>query len=381
MTAGVGSGVVLAAGGTGGHMFPAEALAGELVERGLLVDLVTDRRGQGFGDRIGRVTVHRISAGGIAGGSVVRRARSVAQLGIGFFQARAVLARLSPAVAVGFGGYASVPTMLAASLAGVPTVLHEQNAILGRANRLLARRATRIAASFEGIGEDSLAGKIVVTGNPVRSAIAAIGDAPYAAPAAQGEVRLLVTGGSQGARIFARLVPAAVALLSQSTRARLVIAQQCRAEDLESVTASYRSQGVQVELSPFFTDMPERLRAAHLVICRSGASTVAELCAAGRPAILVPYPHAADDHQTANAKAVERADSGWLMPEASTSPERLATMLGQLMADAGRLADVARAALKLARRDAAARLADLAQSLARGNGHHRPDRHSAREAA
>jgi UDP-N-acetylglucosamine--N-acetylmuramyl-(pentapeptide) pyrophosphoryl-undecaprenol N-acetylglucosamine transferase len=362
--------IVLAAGGTGGHMFPAEALAHELCRRGLSVDLITDRRGQGFGDRMGEVAIHRISAGGIAGGGLMRRAQSVAQLGVGFFQARTLLARLSPAVAVGFGGYASVPTMLAASLAGIATIIHEQNAILGRANRMLARRMTRVAASFTGLDLQLAGDKVVVTGNPVRPAVAAVGDLPYVAPTTQDQFRLLITGGSQGARVFGQLIPAAVAHLPADLRGRLIIAQQCRAENIDQAREAYRPLGATVELSPFFADMPERLRLAHVVICRSGASTVAELTAAGRPAILIPYPHATDDHQTANAKAIDTAGAAWLMPEAAAAPAALAARLVELMNDPAQLQQAAARAAAIGRRDAAARLADLVQSLVRGNGLH-----------
>jgi UDP-N-acetylglucosamine--N-acetylmuramyl-(pentapeptide) pyrophosphoryl-undecaprenol N-acetylglucosamine transferase len=360
--------IALAAGGTGGHMFPAEALAGELLSRGHGVALITDRRGGGFGERLPAVETHRISAGGLAGTGIVGRAQGVVQLGLGFFQARGLLARLKPAVAVGFGGYASVPTMLAASLSGVPTVLHEQNAVLGRANRLLAKRATRIATSFSNVAFIGGGDRAALTGNPVRPGITVVADQPYAAPSSGAAIQILVVGGSQGARVFSRLIPEAVALLPAELQRRLRIAQQARAEDLETARANYAPLAATVELAPFFGDMPERLRAAHLVICRSGASTVAELTAAGRPAILIPYPFATDDHQTANARALDTAGAAWLMPEAQTTPAMLADRLASLAADTerlGRAADVARA---LGRRDAAARLADLVTSLIRGNG-------------
>ena len=360
--------IALAAGGTGGHMFPAEALAGELLSRGHGVALVTDRRGGAFGERLPAVEVHRISAGGLAGTGIVGRAQGVVQLGLGFFQARSLLGRLKPAVAVGFGGYASVPTVLAASFSGVPTVLHEQNAVLGRANRLLAKRAARIATSFASVSFIASSDRAILTGNPVRPGIAVLADRPYAAPAPGSAIQILVVGGSQGARVFSRLVPEAVALLPVELQRRLRIDQQARAEDLETARANYAKLPAAVELAPFFGDMPERLHAAHLVICRSGASTVAELTAAGRPAILIPYPFATDDHQTANARALDTAGAAWLMPEAQTTAAMLADRLASLAADTerlGRAADVARA---LGRRDAAARLADLVTSLIRGNG-------------
>jgi UDP-N-acetylglucosamine--N-acetylmuramyl-(pentapeptide) pyrophosphoryl-undecaprenol N-acetylglucosamine transferase len=357
--------IVLAAGGTGGHLFPAEALASVLIGRGYRVALITDPRGTGFGERMAAVELHRISAGGVAGGSLVKRAQSVVQLGVGFFQSRSLLAQLKPGVAVGFGGYASVPTILAASLAGIPTVLHEQNAILGRANRLLAKHATRIAASFPGaIGGD----RVVVTGNPVRPAIAALAIAPYAAPDANDRFNLLVTGGSQGARAFGRLLPEAIALLPEDKRRRLALVQQCRAEDLERVKTAYAGLKVAAELAPFFTDIPQRLQECHLVVARSGASTVAELAAAGRPSLLIPYPHATDDHQTANAQVVAKAGGAWVLPEATLTPAILAQRLGQLMDMPADLTAAAAAARACGRVDAAERLADLVSALAPGNG-------------
>jgi UDP-N-acetylglucosamine--N-acetylmuramyl-(pentapeptide) pyrophosphoryl-undecaprenol N-acetylglucosamine transferase len=358
--------IALAAGGTGGHMFPAEALASELLARGHQVALVTDRRGGGFGERLPAVDTHRIAAGGLAGTGLVGRAQGVMQLGVGFFQSRALLGRLKPNVAVGFGGYASVPTVLAASLAGIPTVLHEQNAVLGRANKLLAKRATHIATSFPTVVGVGTSDRAVVTGNPVRPAIAALADAAY--PALDDELRILVVGGSQGARVFSRLIPEAVALLPVDLQRRLTIAQQARVEDLETARANYTKASAKVELAPFFGDMPDRLRVAHLVISRSGASTVAELAAAGRPAILVPYPFATDDHQTANARALDSARAGWLMPESATTPAILAERLTALAASPQTLVQAAAAARGIGRRDAAARLADLVTSLIRGNG-------------
>jgi UDP-N-acetylglucosamine--N-acetylmuramyl-(pentapeptide) pyrophosphoryl-undecaprenol N-acetylglucosamine transferase len=358
--------IVLAAGGTGGHMFPAEALAGELLARGHKVALVTDRRGGGFGERLPAVDTHRIAAGGLAGTGVVGRAQGVMQLGVGFFQSRALLGRLQPSVAVGFGGYASVPTVLAASLAGIPTVLHEQNAVLGRANKLLARRASRIATSFErvdGVAPDH----VVMTGNPVRPAIAALGRQPYPVIEAGGEVNLLVLGGSQGARVFSRLIPEAIAELPDDLQRRLRIVQQARPEDLENARARYANLSAGVELSPFFADIPQRLRAAHLVIARSGASTVAELTAAGRPAILVPYPYATDDHQTANAVNLNMSYAALVMPEATATPAELASWLKRLI-EGTELGAMASAARRLGRPDATRHLADLVASLIRGNG-------------
>ena len=357
--------ILLAAGGTGGHMFPAEALARALIDRGRRVILVTDRRGRGFGDRLPAVEVFRITAAGLAGGSLLRRAQGIAQLLRGYLQARRLVIRLRPALVVGFGGYASVPTVYAAQRAGLPTLLHEQNAVLGRANRMLAAQARAVATSFP---ETAALGKATprLTGNPVRPAIAALGAQPY--PAMDGTLRLLVLGGSQGARVFARLIPAALAALAAERRRRIAIAQQCRPEDLEQVRSAYAALGQPAELADFFTDVAERLAIAHLVISRSGASTVAELAAAGRPAILLPYPHATDDHQTANAAAFAGAGAGWLMPEANASPESLARHLAMLLDNPAALSEAAAAAHNFGQGNAAMRLADLAEALIPANG-------------
>ncbi|WP_119459089.1 undecaprenyldiphospho-muramoylpentapeptide beta-N-acetylglucosaminyltransferase [Rhodospirillaceae bacterium SYSU D60014] len=370
--------VLLAAGGTGGHMFPAEALAGELLARGFRVALITDRRGRGFGDRLPAVETHHISAGGLSGGTVIRRAKGAFKLAVGLLQARRMVTQLAPDVAVGFGGYPSVPTMLAAGRAGLPTILHEQNAVLGRANRLLARRATRIATSFPAI-EAAIPldpGKLALTGNPVRPGIAALADQPYPTLQPGSPIMLLILGGSQGARIFGRVMPSAIARLPRDLRTRLRITQQCRVEDLEAARAAYAHLGLKAELATFFDDIPARLAAAHLVVARSGASTVAEVTAAGRPAILVPYPFATDDHQTANAKAISDVGGAWLMPERALTPETLAERLQAVLSRPETLTQTADAARKAAHCDAAIRLADLVVALMPENGADRRARRS-----
>jgi UDP-N-acetylglucosamine--N-acetylmuramyl-(pentapeptide) pyrophosphoryl-undecaprenol N-acetylglucosamine transferase len=358
--------ILLTAGGTGGHMFPAEALAAALLKRGRRVMLVTDKRGQGFGDRLPEVETRRIAAGALAGKRLTDRLGGLLRLAQGYFEARKIVRSAKPALAVGFGGYASVPAMLAASHARVPLLLHEQNAVMGRANRLLAPRANKIATCFEQVGAlpASAQARAVVTGNPVRPAIAALAHSLYVAPQPAGALELLVIGGSQGARILSQVIPAAIERLGAAERARLRLAQQCRAEDLETVAATYRRLGFAAELKPFFADMAARLAHVHLMIARSGASTVAELQAAGRPAILVPYRYAADDHQTANARAMAQAGAAWVMTEAEFTPEALAARLASLLADPQQLAAAAAASRRLSHPDAAERLADLAEALA-----------------
>lgn len=351
--------IVLAAGGTGGHMFPAEALAGELVGRGVTVALVTDKRGQAFDNRLPGVALHRIRAGR-PGAGIASRVLAVCEIALGLLAARRILRSLAPAAAVGFGGYPSVPTMMAAARLGLPTVIHEQNARLGRANRWLTPRMKRIATSFaqvDGLAQTERA-RIVETGNPVRLAIVAERGQPYAPPVA-GPINLLIIGGSQGARILSTVVPAGLALLPASIKARLAVTQQARPEDANAVRRAYETSGIRAEIATFFADVPVRMARAHLVISRAGASSVAELCVIGRPAILVPYRHAADDHQTANAEALAAAGAAWVMSEQSFTPPALAQRLETVFAQPALLAAAAASAQRHGRPDAARRLADL----------------------
>ncbi|WP_142848730.1 undecaprenyldiphospho-muramoylpentapeptide beta-N-acetylglucosaminyltransferase [Telmatospirillum sp. J64-1] len=356
--------IVLAAGGTGGHVFPAEALASELLDRGYRLALITDRRGAVYGGKLGSLETWRIRAGGIAGRGLMGRLRGVIDLALGGLQARRILAKLKPAVVVGFGGYASVPTMMAAQ-SSFRTVIHEQNGVLGRANRLMAGRVDRIATSFAEVKHlpETARDKVVHVGNPVRPGIAALRDTPYPALGRDGALRLLVLGGSQGARALSEVVPAALTALPEALRRRIEISQQCRPEDIDQVRAAYEGSGIAATLQSFFDDVPQRLAASHLVIARSGASTVAELTAAGRPAILVPYPHAIDDHQTANAHAVDEVGGAWLMPQDAFTPEALAARLESLFSLPHSLEKAAACARLAGRPDAAQRLADVVADL------------------
>jgi UDP-N-acetylglucosamine--N-acetylmuramyl-(pentapeptide) pyrophosphoryl-undecaprenol N-acetylglucosamine transferase len=361
---------VLAAGGTGGHMFPAEALARELRARGVEVVLVTDRRGAGFGGDLADVETHHISAGGIAGGSPIKRLSGLLRLALGVLQARSLMRRLDPDAVIGFGAYAAAPTVLAGSFLGRRVILHEQNAVMGRANRLLAGRADIIATGFarvEGL-KAAERPKTRMTGNPVRPDIQSVGQQAYQRPRAGAAIHLLVVGGSQGAKVFNSVVPAAVARLPEALRARIRIAQQVPGGVLDQVQADYRDCGVEADLAGFFDDMPARLARAHLVICRAGASTIAELASARRPAILVPFPHATDDHQTANARALVNVEAGWLIPQSDLTPEALAGQLETLLNTPARLQSAAARAGDLAPGDAAGRLADLVCGSANDNG-------------
>lgn len=371
--------IVLATGGTGGHVFPAETLAAELAARGCRLALFTDRRGGEFGGRLDEVDTHRIRAGGIAGKSPVDRLMSTAEIGLGTMQAWQLLKQLRPAAAVGFGGYASVPTMTAATFAGMRTAIHEQNAVLGRANRLLAGRVNRIATAFKEVRSvpAGAEAKVVRTGMPVRPVISAVRDRVYPPLDGDSPLNILVFGGSQGAHVFSQVVPQALGMLDPRFKDRLRVVQQCRDEDIAAVRGQYGSLGINADLRPFFGDIPQRYAAAHLVICRSGASTVAELTAIGRPAIMVPYPHAIDDHQAFNAHALDDAGGGWLMPETSFAADALATRLDSLFSLPRLLEKAAAAAKAAGAPDAVAMLADMVMGMVPGNGDAEPRRAAA----
>jgi UDP-N-acetylglucosamine--N-acetylmuramyl-(pentapeptide) pyrophosphoryl-undecaprenol N-acetylglucosamine transferase len=357
---------VLAAGGTGGHLFPAEAVATELMTRGAKVRLVTDARAQAFGASIAGLDAYHVRTGTPEGGPV-RVASSVIQLAAGTMQARGLLHRLRPCVVIGFGGYPSLPTMLAAVALGLPTVIHEQNAVLGRANRLLAPLIQRIATGFPETAKlrSALRARAVHTGNPVRPSILALGEVGYQPPQPDGGVEILVLGGSQGAHILAEIVPAALALLAPPLLQRLRISQQARPEDRAALTAAYVEAGICAEIESFFTDVPQRLARAHLVICRAGASTVAELAAVGRPALLIPYPYATDDHQTANARSFAAAGGGKMIAQADFRAATLSADLETLIGDGPRLRQMATRSAAFGKRDAARQLATLALALER----------------
>jgi UDP-N-acetylglucosamine--N-acetylmuramyl-(pentapeptide) pyrophosphoryl-undecaprenol N-acetylglucosamine transferase len=351
--------VLLAAGGTGGHLFPAEALAVVLAKRGLTIDLATDHRAAHF--KFPARAVHLIPSATLRGRNPIALARTVALLALGTAKAWTLIGRIRPGVVVGFGGYPTVPPLWAAGLRGVPTVLHEQNGVMGRANRLLAPRVTAIATSFRALAnlDPRLQAKISFTGNPVRLQVIEAAHTAYATPDPGGNLHLLVFGGSQGAHVMSEIVPAAIGRMSADLRARLVVVQQARTEDLDAVHAVYGSLGVKAVCAPFFADLPARLAAAHLVISRSGASTVAELSAIGRPAILVPLPNALDQDQFANAGVLEAAGGAIRIAQRDFTPERLATEILALAGDPERLVRMAAAAKSTGTINAAERLADL----------------------
>jgi UDP-N-acetylglucosamine--N-acetylmuramyl-(pentapeptide) pyrophosphoryl-undecaprenol N-acetylglucosamine transferase len=358
--------IVIAAGGTGGHLFPAEALAAELIARGQRIVLMTDTRSAGQKSPVFAEREQYILPGaGVAGRGALRGVLAVGSIAAGVVQARTILARIGAAAVVGFGGYPSVAPVLATRLLrhrpGV--ILHEQNAVLGRANRFLARHADAIALSFAETERVPEVAATAPTGNPVRPAIMALAQSSYVAPS--GRINLLVLGGSLGARVFSDVVPDALRALPDNLRVRLNVVQQCRPEDLDRVRSAYARADIAADLAPFFPDVAARLLAAHLVIARAGASTVTELAIAGRPSILVPLPSAIDDHQSANARALAQAGGAWVYPQPSFTPTALTERLAELLPDPAALAAAAVAARTRARPDAAARLADLVHDLMR----------------
>jgi UDP-N-acetylglucosamine--N-acetylmuramyl-(pentapeptide) pyrophosphoryl-undecaprenol N-acetylglucosamine transferase len=353
--------VLLAAGGTGGHLFPAEATAVALRKLGADVALATDTRAAHYGTEFPPGSVYVIPSATLRGGGVLDYGRTLTTLTLGMAKAWNVLRRIKPAVVVGFGGYPTLPPLFAAGLRGIPSVLHDANAVMGRANRALAPRVTAIAASFANVAllPEAFKPKVTVTGNPVRPNVIASSQVPYPAPRDSEPLRVIVFGGSQGARVMADIVPDAIALLDPALRARLYVVQQARGEDLQSVQDDYARIGVKAEVAPFFSDLPARIAQSHLVVSRSGASTVAELSAIGRPSILVPLPGALDQDQLHNAWVLERAGGAVILEQRDFSPERAADEMAKVLNDPARLAAMAAGAKSIGALDAADRLAAL----------------------
>ncbi len=358
--------ILLAAGGTGGHLFPAEALAHAMMERGWSVHLATDYRAERFAGHFPAKEVHPIASATFGSKNPLALARSFLTIWRGVRQSSEVIARIKPQVVVGFGGYPTLPPLYAANRRGVPTIVHEQNAVMGRANRALAAKAAAIAGGFLPEGSGQYGAKTVVTGNPVRPPVIQAAAEPYA-PARDGQpFRLLVFGGSQGAQFFSDAIPAAIAALPPEQRARLLVTQQARADDVGRVKAAYAELGMVPEVLPFFTDMAMRMAAAQLVISRSGASTVSEIAVIGRPALLVPYPHALDHDQAANAAALAAAGGAEVHAQSTLSVERLTSLISAAISEPDRLEAMAAAAKSAGKPDAARLLADLAEAIASG---------------
>ncbi|KJZ32611.1 UDP-diphospho-muramoylpentapeptide beta-N-acetylglucosaminyltransferase [Paracoccus sp. S4493] len=355
---------LIAAGGTGGHMFPAQALAELLLAQGWRVKLSTDDRGAryagGFPDAVERQVVKSATTarGGLSG-----KLAAPFKIAAGVLAARRAFRRDRPSVVIGFGGYPTIPALSAAHLMGLPRMIHEQNGVMGRVNRMFAARVHRVACgTWPTILPQGISGQHV--GNPVRGAVLDRAASPYVAPG-EGALNLLVIGGSQGARVLSQVVPAAIAALPADLRTRLQVSHQARPEDADQVTAAYAAAGIAAEVQPFFTDVPDRIAAAHLVISRSGASSLADITVIGRPAILIPFAAATGDHQTANAQALADAGAAHVHPESVLDADSLTRDIRAILTDPAQATAMAQAALTLARPDAARRLYDLVEEITR----------------
>jgi UDP-N-acetylglucosamine--N-acetylmuramyl-(pentapeptide) pyrophosphoryl-undecaprenol N-acetylglucosamine transferase len=358
--------ILLAAGGTGGHLFPAEALGVELIKRGYRVRLVTDDRALRYSGLFTHDMIDVVASETARGRNPLQLAYATLTLATGTLSAFNLIRREKPVAVIGFGGYPTLPPLIAARFAGVPGIIHDANAVLGRANRFLSRHVRAIATSLPGVldRDPTLSAKTTTVGTPMRPAVLAAAATSYAPPEATGPFNLLVVGGSQGAKVMSDIVPPAIEKLEPSLWSRLVLTQQVRDEDMARVRAVYDRLKIRAELAPFFTDLPARLAANHLVISRSGAGTVAELAAIGRPSILVPLPGAIDQDQFANAGVLSEAGGALRIAQAEFTPDRLATEISALAAEPARLAAMASAARGAGRLDAAERLADLVAKVA-----------------
>ncbi len=359
--------ILLSAGGTGGHVMPAQALALDLKSRGYPVEWITDKRGMKYVENFEGIPIHEIRAGTLGAG-VIGKIKGVADLGIGIMQAKQIISRIKPAVVVGFGGYPSFPAVYAAQGKNIPTILHEQNAIIGKANAMLVHKAERIASStpeLRGI-EDVDKVRTVFTGNPVRSEISALYTQPYPVLTDDGELNILVMGGSLGAHIFSEVLPKALARLPENHRARLRIVQQCREEDIEPTRAAYAEANIEAELHVFISNVAQYLKQSHLVVARSGASTVAEVSTAGRPAIYVPYPHHKDQQQKMNADVVTDRGGAWLMTQDGFTPDAVLARIETFLQNSEILFRAAEKARSCSRPDAARKLGNLVTAVISG---------------
>lgn len=355
---------VLAAGGTGGHLIPAFALARELEARGHHVALVTDERGAAIPGKPDTLPAHVLPAGRLGKNPLgwIKGARAIVE---GRQMALRLFESFEPSAVIGFGGYPALPTLLAAISAKIPTIIHEQNAVLGRVNRLLARRVDAIATAYPEVDRlnEKFAGKTYLVGNPVRTEVLALRDQPYPPFTEDGLLRVLVTGGSQGARVLSEVVPDGLAMLQPALRARLQVIQQCRPEDLSGVRARYAGHDIPAELGTYFEDMAARLADVHLFIGRAGASTIAELTAVGRPAILIPLPIATDNHQAANAREMTKSGGARAIRQDRFTAKELAKQIQAMAQAPGSLGNAAHAAWNCGRPNAAKDLADLIESF------------------
>jgi UDP-N-acetylglucosamine--N-acetylmuramyl-(pentapeptide) pyrophosphoryl-undecaprenol N-acetylglucosamine transferase len=358
--------IMMTGGGTGGHLFPALALSEELMRRGYETDLITDNRTEGFGANFPVRSVYRAPSATFKGKSPIEAMKTLATLSNGFQVAARLMSEVRPKAIVGFGGYPTVPPILAALAKGVPTAIHEANAVMGRANRLLAPMVKHIACSFEQTKylEGKLLAKTRLTGSPLRKSVMSLRGKLYQPHSSGQQFNLLVFGGSQGARFFSETMPEALKLLSEQVRDKMLVVQQCRAEDIDAVFEAYEAAGVAAELATFFDDLPERIANAHLVVARSGAGTVSELCALGRPGVLIPLPHAIDNDQMENATRFERGGGGWAYEQAVMTAERMSGVVRRLYEEPSTLQKAASRAVSMAHYDAVEKLADMVEQMA-----------------
>jgi len=356
----------ICAGGTGGHLFPAQALSAELKRRGHRIVLLTDERGLRFGDTFPCDEIVEIPSSTLSLRSPLKILPGVLQIGSGVIKAFKILKSTPFGAVAGFGGYPSLPPMVAARLLGLPACLHEQNAVMGRANRVLSRFATVLATSFEVTQKAPVKGKlrIVTTGNPVRQQVLELRNLPYTPAFGDDEFRLLIFGGSQGASIFGEVMPAAIELLPEMTKKRLKVTQQCRQEDIDKVKTAYSDAGIEAEVAAFFPNLPERIASSHLVVSRSGASTLSELTVIGCPAVLVPLPGALDNDQRENARSLEAQGGAWVVEQSQFKPDRVAKLLDKYMNEPDLLVAAAHAAHKIGKPDATMLLADAVEEIA-----------------
>jgi len=367
---GVRNPIAICAGGTGGHLFPAEALSAELKSRGYPIVLLTDGRGLKFGDTFACDDIFQIPSSTLSVRSPVKAIAGLARIVAGIVKSLRVLKNSRACAIAGFGGYPTLPPLVAARLLGLPACLHEQNAVMGRANRFLARFASLLALSFDNT-QKAPAGeglRIITTGNPVRQQVIDLRGSAYVPAVGAEDFRVLVFGGSQGASVFADIVPASLNLLPIKTKKRLIVTQQCRAEDIEKVKSAYLEAGIETDIAAFFPNLPELMADAHLVVARSGASTLSELTIIGRPSVLVPLPGSLDNDQRENARALEAAGGAWVVEQSEFKPEQLAKMLERFLHEPDLLIKAARAAHQCGRPDAVKNLADALEEIAREKG-------------
>lgn len=357
--------ILLAAGGTGGHLFPAEALAHELIARGFSVELATDMRARKFADDFPATNIHVIKSATIGGKNPIALLKTAWALLVGYRQCKAIIKSTNPVAAVGFGGYPTLPPIMAASRNSVPALLHEQNAVLGRANRLLSKFSKGVAVGFKQVG-DLPNVPLVETGNPIRPMVEAVLDTPYPVRKAAEKFRLVIFGGSQGASFFSEILPKALSLMTKADRSRLSILQQARVEDESQLKFDYAELGVKAEIAQFFKNMPAEIANAHLVIARAGASSITELAVLGRPSLLVPYPGSLDGDQANNAISMREAGGAKLIKQSELKPQDLADFLTKALREPAYLTKMGADAKKTGITDAASRLADCVECVIGG---------------